>query len=85
MPQLGNIVEAQRARAGFWLLVYWGLLAVFVVVNIFLRPQEPHFGLDAYPGFWPVFGFGVGLVMIWVMKKVVQPLIARDEDYYDDL
>ena len=82
---LGSFLEAQKERVPSWRKAYYGALAIFVVLNLFLRPHEPHFGLDAWPGFWAVFGFGVGMVMVYVMKRVIQPLIARHEDYYGDV
>lgn len=85
MLNLGTCLEAQRALWLFWRKLFFTALALFVVVNLFVRPEEPHFGLDAYPGFWAVFGLGVGLVMIFVMKRIIQPLIVRKEDYYGDL
>ena len=85
MFDLGTFLEAQRALFVFWRKLFFAALALFVVVNIFIRPAEPHFGFDAYTGFWAVFGLGVGLVMIFVMKRIIQPLIVRKEDYYGDL
>jgi hypothetical protein len=38
---------------------------------------------DVYPGFWSLFGLIVGLAMVIVMKKIVQPMISRGDDYYD--
>jgi hypothetical protein len=78
-------LERERGRAGFWLLLYAAFLALLAFLNLFIRPGHPHFGPDGWFGFWPVFGLGVGLAMIFVMKRIVQPLIARKEDYYDDL
>jgi len=85
MTHLGSFLEAQRERAACWLKVYYRALLLFIVLNIFLQPHEPHFGLDAWPGFWAVFGFSVGLVMVYAMKRVIQPLITRKEDYYGDV
>ncbi len=72
-------------RPGPLTLVFFAVLLVAVGLNLFIRPHEPHFGLDSYPGFWAIFGLGVGLLMIFVMKRIIQPLIVRNEDYYGDL
>lgn len=85
MFTLGTFLETQRALFVFWRKLFFAALTLFVIVNLFIRPAEPHFGLDTYPGFWAVFGLGVGLVMIFVMKRIIQPLIVRKEDYYGDL
>ncbi len=80
-----KILTGQIARRAWWLKVLYFVLALLVVLNLFLRPEEPHFGLDAYPGFWAAFGLGVGCLMILLMKRVVQPLIVRKEDDYGDI
>lgn len=85
MVDLGNILLAQLKKRGLWLRVFFSVLAAFVVLNVFIRPSDPHFTLDVYPGFWAVFGLGVGAAMVFVMKKIIQPLIVRKEDYYGDI
>ena len=60
-------------------------LAALVILNFFYNSDDPHFYYDQYPGFWPIFGLIAGLVMILVMKKIVQPLIKRKEDFYGDI
>lgn len=60
-------------------------LAALIALNFFYNTDDPHFYYDQYPGFWPVFGLVAGLVMILVMKKIVQPLIKRKEDFYGDI
>ncbi|MDL2274853.1 hypothetical protein LJC22_01850 [Desulfosarcina sp. OttesenSCG-928-G10] len=68
-----------------WGCAFFALLAALLVTNYFVRPAHPHFGLDALPFFWAVFGLGVGCVMVGGMKKLIQPLIVRKEDYYGDI
>jgi len=82
---LGAFLDAQRARISCWLKGYYASLALFVALNIGIRPRDPHFGLDSLPGFWAVFGVAVGIVMVYVMKRFIQPLIVRKEDYYGDI
>ncbi len=85
MTDLGTLLLALLDRTAWLLKALFGLLGFLVLLNLFIRPHEPHFGLDAYPGFWALFGLGVGLAMVYVMKRVVQPLIVRKEDYYGDI
>lgn len=85
MTQLGNLLLEEIKRREKWLKVYFAVLGFLLFLNIFLHPHHPHFGLDAYFGFWAVFGLGVGYVMIFVMKRIIQPLIVRKEDYYGDI
>ena len=85
MLNLSTLLLEQIKRRAWWLKAYFALLAFLLVLNVFERPHEPHFGLDSMPGFWAVFGLGVGLAMVWIMKRIVQPLIVRKEDYYGDI
>lgn len=85
MSLFGKFLQAQTANRRPWLLAFLAALAALVVVNLFLRPEHAHFIYDAWPFFWPVFGLCIGLGMVLMMKKIVQPLITRKEDYYDDL
>ena len=85
MFDLGSFLALQNSLYRLWRKVFFAALALFVVLNLFIRPVDPHFDLDQYPGFWAVFGLGVGLAMIFVMKRIIQPLIVRKEDYYGDL
>lgn len=81
----GAALTRERGRTEVWLLAFFAFLGLLLLINIFARPEEPHFGLDSWWGFWPVFGLAVGVAMVFVMKRVVQPLIVRKEDYYGDL
>lgn len=82
---LRDFLLKQLNKRGCWLTLFFAVLAVLVTLNLFILPAHPHFGLDAFPEFWAVFGLGVGVVMIYVMKKIIQPLIVRKEDYYGDI
>jgi hypothetical protein len=75
----------KQAASRFRLAAFLAGLAALTILNLFLRPAHPHFGLDSLPLFWPLFGLGAGLIMVLAVKKIIQPLIVRQEDYYDDL
>lgn len=82
---LGLFLENQKKKAAVWRLIMFAALGVIVVLNFFIHNHHPHFGWDAYPEAWAAFGLGVGLLMVLLAKKVVQPLIKRREDFYGDL
>lgn len=85
---LGRWLEDNRSapRLGAWKMLFFGLLALMVVLNFVVSNHHPHFAeMDALPGFWPVISFVMGVAMIFLVKKIVQPFIKRPEDYYGDL
>ena len=82
---LGAFIQAQLRLTIPWMILWFGVLGFLLLLNIFIRPEHPHFVVDAYWGFWAVFGLGVGCLMVFVMKRIVQPLIVRKEDYYGDI
>jgi hypothetical protein len=80
---LDSQLSAERIRA--WRLVLFLALAVTALLNLVITNHEPHFGLDRYPFFWPLFGLVVGVLMVFIVKKIVQPAIKRPEDHYGDV
>jgi len=88
LSPFGRWLEKNRAPlpAASWKITLFAVLALLALANWFHRPHEPHFGLDALPFFWPVFGLAAGVVMVFLVKKIIQPLfLKRPEDYYGDL
>lgn len=83
LSPLGEFLEKQRSKTGHWTLFMIAVLVVLVGLNFIWTPEHPHFGLDKYTGFWAAFGLLIGLGMVIIMKKIVQPMIARDEEFYD--
>ncbi|MBU1040318.1 MAG: hypothetical protein KKF77_04370 [Proteobacteria bacterium] len=83
MSLFGMLLNELRARRGVFGVLFFLGLAGLVGANVFLRPHEVEFVYDAYAGFWAVFGLVVGLALVIVMKKIVQPMISRGDDYYE--
>ncbi|MEF2145171.1 MAG: hypothetical protein V3573_06975 [Desulfovibrionaceae bacterium] len=83
LSPLGAFFEKLKTKKGPLTTLMFVILAILVGLNFLETPHEPHFGLDVYPGFWAAFGLLFGLGMVIVMKKIVQPTIARDEEFYD--
>ena len=84
MSALGKFLQQQARHSRFWFRLFLIGLAVLLALNAFIRPEHPHFGVDAYPLFWPAFGLGGGLLLVLIVKKLVQPIIVKNEDYYHD-
>lgn len=66
-----------------WKIGFWVFLALAVAANIWIRPLEGEYGPDVYPGFWAAFGLLVTVAMVFVMKKIIQPLLVRPEEKVD--
>jgi len=58
-------------------------LALLVGLNLFIRPHEPHFGLDAYLGFWAVFGLAGAVLLGRAAKGLAHTVLGKDEDFYE--
>ena len=85
MKHLGDLLErTRREHAGAWKAGLFIFLGCAVLANLLLGPPTPEYRLDAYPGFWAVFGIGSTVIMVWVMKKIIQPLIKRPEENDDE-
>ena len=84
---LGSFLDGQlrpeKIRA--WRIALFSVLAVCALLSLVVENRHPHFVYDAYPFFWAVFGIAVGVVLVFLVKKIIQPLIKKPEDYYGDL
>lgn len=81
---LGNFLDRTRKQHLIvWKLIFLLFLVAVVVANFYIHPHHAEFGLDAYPGFWALFGLCLTVLMIFVMKKVIQPMLVRPEETID--
>jgi hypothetical protein len=63
--------------------LFFVVLGLLVLLNLFIHPHEPHFGLDAYPGFWAVFGLAVAVGLGRAAKGLAHTVLGKDEDFYE--
>jgi peptidoglycan/LPS O-acetylase OafA/YrhL len=84
---LGRALAAQLApeRMRIWRGVLFAALALAALASILIPNNHPHFVYDALPLFWPVFGLVLGLALVLLAKRAIQPIIKRPEDHYGDL
>ncbi len=64
--------------------VVYGLVAlcgVAVVADLFYD-KHPHFGVEGWFAFYPVYGFA-GSVLLVLAAKRLRGILRRDEDYYE--
>ena len=64
--------------------IVWGLAAVclFLLAMDFTVHRHAYFSWEGIYGFYPLFGFIAGVVVVLGAKEL-RKLIKRDEDYYD--
>jgi hypothetical protein len=64
-------------------LAFFAGLAVLAVLNVFIGPHEPHFGLDKYPEFWSLFGVVGAVILGRGAKGLAHKFLGKDEDFYN--
>ena len=81
---LGEKLDATRKQhIKAWKAGFWIFLALVVGVNLLVHPHHAEYGLDIYPGFWADFGLLVTVAIVFVMKKIIQPMLVRPEENDD--
>jgi hypothetical protein len=85
MAMMNTLFARLRDRPKVWRNLFFVVLALLVGLNFLILPEEAHFGWDALPGFFAVFGLITGALLVLILDKIVRPLIARKEDFYGDL
>jgi hypothetical protein len=58
-------------------------LALLVGLNLFIHPHEPHFVVDAWPGFWAAFGLVGAVALGRAAKGLAHTVLGKPEDYYE--
>lgn len=85
MSSLGAVFDRLGKQHKLWRNLFFAALVLLLVLNLVIRPEEAHFGWDAYPGAFAAFGLVVGYLLLLILEKIVRPLIARKEDFYGDI
>jgi hypothetical protein len=58
-------------------------LGLLVLLNVFILPHHPHFGLEMIPGFWSLFGLAGALVLAISAKGLAHTVLGKDENFYE--
>jgi hypothetical protein len=62
-----------------------GAAIVLVILSaLFGRTHHPHFFWDYIPGFFALFGYAGGWLLVAGAKTLGKRWVERGEDYYDD-
>lgn len=67
----------RRLRIGFYIV-----LVLLVIPDFFIHKHALFYSVEAWPGFYALFGF-VSCVIIIVVSKLLGFWLKRGEDYYD--
>jgi hypothetical protein len=70
-----------RSVAVKWL--FFALLVIIPILDLFVGQHEVHFLGDRIYCFWSLFGLVICLGMIVFWKWLAHAWLERDEDYYD--
>jgi hypothetical protein len=73
-------MSAQAKKLRILMVAALGLL---VALNLFIHPHEPHFVIDAYLGFWAVFGLAGAVILGRAAKGLAHTVLGKDEDFYE--
>jgi hypothetical protein len=70
--------SARRLRNLFFVV-----LGLLVLLNVFIYPHDPHFGLDRIPGFWSLFGLAGAVILARGAKGLAHTVLGKDENFYE--
>jgi len=79
LPRAPMSASARRLRNLF--LMALGLL---VLLNAFIYPHHPHFGLERVPGFWSLFGLAGAVILAKGAKGLAHTILGKDENFYEE-
>ena len=82
--QLGKCFEIANKCTGIFRALFFFALVALIALNAVILPHEAEFGADSYPGFWAAYALAASIVMIFVLKKIVYPMLARPEKEESD-
>jgi hypothetical protein len=63
-------------------MAFYVILALTVLPDFFLHKHSYFYGIEAWPGFFAIFGFTACVVII-LISKLFGFLLKRKENYYD--
>ena len=72
----------KRRQAVKWL--FFALLVIIPILDLFVERHEVHFLGDRIYCFWSLFGLVICLGMFVFWKWLADAWLERDEDYYDN-
>jgi len=69
------------------LRLLYGACTAFVLLELVFffgwADKEAHYGWENAVGFYAAYGFVSCVLLVFVAKYLLRPVVIRDEDYYD--
>ena len=77
-----EIIEYLRKEAGLLKKLFYLLLLVLVLFDLFLPRGHAHFFVDKIPAFWTLFTFIGCFLLARFAKGMAHTLLGKKEDFY---
>ena len=79
MPPLAPMSASTKRRRN----LLFAALGLLVLLNVFIHPHHPHFGLETIPGFWALFGLAGAVILAKGAKGLAHTVLGKDESFYE--
>jgi hypothetical protein len=63
--------------------LFFAALGLLLLLNLFIHPHHPHFGLETIPGFWAFFGLAGAVILAKGAKGLAHTALGKDENFYE--
>lgn len=77
-----QMIEYLRKNSGVMKILFYLVLGVIVLADIFLPREDPHYLMDRAYAFWTLFALAGCFLLIKISKALAHMFLAKDEDYY---
>ena len=81
---MARLLEYLHSRGVAVKWLFFVLLVIIPILDLFVEQHEVHFLGDRIYCFWSLFGLVICLGMIVLWKWLAHAWLERDEDYYDN-
>tara|TARA_B100000674_G_scaffold469250_1_gene455901 strand:- start:332 stop:577 length:246 start_codon:yes stop_codon:yes gene_type:complete len=65
-----------------FLKTFYVSCALLILVD-FVIHRHGHISVEEWPGFYAVYGFIACVLLVFIAKHILRPLVMKEEDYYD--
>lgn len=69
-------------RVKKFLNLFYLVCVGLILVDFFIH-RHGHISVEQWPGFYAVYGFVACVLLVFIAKHILRPLVMKEEDYYD--